>query len=101
MHLRQQGEAVAQAGQVAWPGAPERNAPGDALDVGALSENFVNACKGSASTRPEQGGDGILPRAQGRIIAQRMMQPVVKQAAAHAAGTGVEQGEQGWGGFAA
>ena len=101
VHLRQQGQAVAQAGQVARPGASQGDASGDALDVGALPQDFVNARIGCSAASPEQGGNGVLAGAQGGVIAQRVMQPVAQQAAAHAAGAGVEQGEQGGRRFAA
>ena len=101
LQLGQQGQAVAQAGQVARAGAAQGDAAGDALDVGALAQDFVDVLVGCSAAIAQQGGNGILTAAQGVVVAQRVVQPVAQRAAAHAGGAGVEHGEQGGRSFAA
>ncbi len=96
MQLRQDGKRIAQAGQVARTGAAQCDARGDAFHVDAGFEMVVGGVMHVAQLL-----HSIQPRAQHVAVAQRMVQPVGEQAAAHVGGAGVEQRQQGGRGFAA
>ena len=90
MQFRQFFERVAQAGQVARSRTAQRDARGDTLHVHAGFELLVHLVMQFAKLVYR-----IQPRPQNIAVAQRMVQPVIQQAAAHVGGAGVEQRHQG------
>ena len=81
------------AGRRGRAGAPaQRDARGDALDVGAAgAERRAGVC--DAASQRARRPHAWRARESG-AVAQRMVQPVAQQPAAHAGGAGVEQREQ-------
>ena len=79
MNILQDRQAVAQRRQIARPCRTQRNPRGNAFDVGNL---FQAACNVIAAVSA-QGFHRIQPRLNVRAVAQRMVQPMRQQAAAH------------------
>jgi hypothetical protein len=86
----EQCKAVAQPRELAWTGTPECDARGDALDVGESAQGFVDIAEGFG-----QAGDDFVAMPEDLAIAQRVVQPVAEQPAAHAGRAFVQQRKEG------
>ena len=90
MNILQHRQAVAQRRQIARPRRTQRNPRSNAFDVGHL---FQAACNVIAAVSA-QGFHRIQPRLNVRAVAQRMVQPMRQQAAAHVRHAVVQHGKQ-------
>ena len=90
MNILQHQQAVAQRRQIARPCRTQRNPRCNAFDVGHL---FQAACNVIAPVSA-QGFHRIQPRLNVRAVAQRMVQPMRQQAAAHVRHAVVQHGKQ-------
>jgi len=91
---RQAGQRFAQARQVARPRIAQRDAAGDALDVGDAAQGLAHLT-GQAAIVVEQAFDGAMAQGGNVALAQRVVQRVAQQAGTHAGHAVVEQREQG------
>ena len=96
---RQPLERVAQPREVARPGGPERDARGDALDVGGVSELRVQRAARARIVDPR--GDARVPGGRRVLRAQRMREPLPQHPAARRGRASVEQRQERRGGLAA
>jgi hypothetical protein len=117
--LGQAGEALAQRGEITRTGAAQRDAGGDAVDVGDTAQGRAHRGGDAAVAtgegvafgavadlprhavihvrldRAHQLGDRGMPRRRLGALAQRVVQGMAQPARTHAGGAGVEQREQG------
>jgi len=84
--LGQQSEAVPQGRQVARPRVAERDAAGNALDIGEPPQELVNT-----GVSLGERGNRFVARGERLAIAQGMVKPMPEQAAPHAGCALVEQ----------
>ncbi len=96
-HAGHAGQRVAQAGQFLGPDRAQRDAGGNALNV---RQGFQLGAEHLLVALPHQLDNGLLPLLDGCIVAQRVVQPMAQQAAAHRGMAVVERGKQGGGTFA-
>ena len=89
---RQLLQAGAQRGQVARARRQQRDAAGDALDVGHAGQQRRQR---GAGLCVEQRANGCVARLCDCLRARRMVQPVAQQPRAHRGAAVVEQREQG------
>ena len=83
-------QAVAQAGQIARAGAEQRDAAGDAFDVGNAAQAAADFT-GDAPVIFKQCFDGAMAGRRDVAFAQRVVLAVAQQARAHARHAVVEQ----------
>ncbi len=72
--LGQQPERLAQPGEVARAGGPQRDARSDAFDIGALPERFMKAAVRSRAIPADERFHRVESRGEHGAIAQRVMQ---------------------------
>ncbi|MCY1226471.1 hypothetical protein D9M72_387000 [compost metagenome] len=89
-HVGQRAQRIAQRGQVARARAQQRQARGDALDIGQPAQRGAQRI----GALVDQRADGLLPGLRHGRVAQRMVQPVAQRAAAHRGAAGIQQREQ-------
>ena len=87
-------QALAQAGEIARPGAVEGNAASDALDVGNSAQRLAQGREAQGAV-VEQAVDRCVARRRQRRVAQRVVQGVAQEARTHRGDAGVEQAAQG------
>ncbi len=92
--LRQGGEGIAQAGEIAWPRRQQRKPPRNSFDIRNLPQRGAQAVETRACRRVEQRANCALPSLRDRRVARRMMQPVTQQTAAHGRAARIQQRAQ-------
>ena len=98
--VRQARETVAQRGQIARPGAAQRNAAADALDVRDAAQRGAHRAEARAVAVTDELGDDRMPGRGRTAVAKGVMQRMPQPARPHAGDAMVEQREQGRRGLA-
>ncbi|MCY1292373.1 hypothetical protein D9M71_409260 [compost metagenome] len=92
LQLRQGGEGVTQAGEIARTGVAQADAGEDALDVADFLQLRLQAFEAVAI---QQAVDGVLAGLEYGAVTQRAVQPAAEQAAAHGGLAAVDHRLQG------
>ena len=88
------GQSIAQGCRFLGPDAAQRNAACNAFDVGDGGKGFVKPL-GFVLGLFRNFLDAVVPKAYVGLIAQRVMEPLAHQSAAHRSAADVQDGKQG------